>query len=70
MSRLKGAGELIGCVRRFPKAAQKVLDGLPLLGAHLERVKSRPRIKAYMESDRRKPYGEEMFRHYPHHDEQ
>jgi len=59
-----------GVLFGFPKAAQKVLDGLPLLKAHHERVKSRPRVKAYLESERRKPYGEGVFRHYPQHDEQ
>jgi len=39
-----------GVLFGFPKAAQKALNVTPLLKAHHERVKSRPRIKAYFES--------------------
>lgn len=35
-----------------------------------ERVKAAPRIKAYLESDRRQQYSMGIFRHYPELDEQ
>ena len=54
----------------FPKAAGRVLDDLPRLAALRTAVARRPRIKAYLESDRRRPFGEtDVIRHYPELDE-
>ncbi|KAF8543646.1 glutathione S-transferase [Trichophaea hybrida] len=48
----------------FPKAAERTLKKLEKLQEHYERVKSRPRIKAYLESERRQKYSMGLFRHY------
>jgi glutathione S-transferase len=50
----------------FPAALARVDAAYPLLGALRDRVAARPRIKAYLKSKRRLPFGEEgIFRHYP-----
>jgi glutathione S-transferase len=48
----------------FPKAAQRVLEDCPLLVKHYEKVKGLERIKIYLESDRRLPYSNGIFRYY------
>ena len=49
----------------FPKATKRALAQQDVLGAHYERVKARPNIKAYLESDRRQKYSKGLFRYYP-----
>jgi glutathione S-transferase len=50
----------------FPKAMAKRERHLPLTVALHDRVAARPRIAAYMKSDRRIPFNESgIFRHYP-----
>jgi glutathione S-transferase len=50
----------------FPQALGKIDAGYPLLGALRDRVAQRPRIKAYLASQRRLAFNEEgVFRHYP-----
>jgi glutathione S-transferase len=54
----------------FPKATPRVLRRLPRVKALHEAVAQRPRIKSYLESDRRMPYGDtDVFRQYPELDE-
>jgi hypothetical protein len=47
-----------------------VLEPLRKLQEHYERVRNVPRVKAYLESDRRQPYGMGIFRHYPELDDE
>lgn len=50
----------------FPKAMARVEADCPLVVALHDRVAVRPRIAAYLASDRRLPFSEEgIFRHYP-----
>ena len=50
----------------FPSAMAKRLPNAPKIAALSERVAARPRIAAYLESDRRIPFNEDgIFRHYP-----
>lgn len=50
----------------FPKTMARLEPGYPLLIALHERVAVRPRIAAYLASDRRLPFNEKgIFRHYP-----
>lgn len=50
----------------FPKAMKHLLKDLPKVAALREAVAARPRIRAYLDSDRRIPFNEEgIFRHYP-----
>jgi glutathione S-transferase len=50
----------------FPRAAKRELTKAPRVVALHDRVAARPRIKAYLESERRIPFNEEgIFRHYP-----
>lgn len=50
----------------FPKAMAGIEPDLPRLVALHDRVASRPRIAAYLKSDRRIPFNEDgIFRHYP-----
>jgi glutathione S-transferase len=49
----------------FPKALARIDAGYPLLVALHDRVAARPRIAAYLKSERRLPFNEEgIFRHY------
>jgi len=49
----------------FPKALARIDAGYPLLAALHDRVAARPRIAAYLKSERRLPFNEEgIFRHY------
>jgi glutathione S-transferase len=50
----------------FPRAMKRELPKVPRVTALRDRVSCRPRIRAYLESDRRIPFNEEgIFRHYP-----
>lgn len=50
----------------FPKAMKCAESKLPHVVALHDRVKARPRLAAYLASDRRLPFGEEgIFRRYP-----
>jgi glutathione S-transferase len=50
----------------FPNAMARVGKRIPRLLALCERVANRPRIAAYLGSERRLPFNEEgIFRHYP-----
>ena len=50
----------------FPKAMAKRLPDAPKVAALSQRIAQRPRIKAYLESDRRLPFNQDgIFRHYP-----
>ncbi len=54
-----------GLLYAFPKATKKTLKETPKLAALAVRVADQPRIKAYLESDRRLPFSEEgVFRRY------
>jgi glutathione S-transferase len=55
-----------GLTYAFPRAMTRLARAHPLVTAHAERIASRPRIKAYLASDRRIPFNEDgIFRHYP-----
>jgi glutathione S-transferase len=55
-----------GLRHAFPNAAGAVEAGLPLLVALRDRVAARPRIAAYLASERRLPFNQMgIFRHYP-----
>jgi glutathione S-transferase len=50
----------------FPRAMTRLEKRLPLSVALRDRVAARPRIAAYLQSDRRIPFNREgIFRHYP-----
>jgi glutathione S-transferase len=50
----------------FPKAMARARSRYPKLATLRERVAARPRLKAYLASDRRIPFNEQgIFRHYP-----
>jgi glutathione S-transferase len=50
----------------FPQTLARIDAGYPLLGALRDRVAARPRIAAYLASERRLPFNEQgVFRHYP-----
>jgi glutathione S-transferase len=50
----------------FPKAMARAETDMPSVIALRDRVAARPRIKAYLASDRRIPFNEYgLFRHYP-----
>ncbi len=50
----------------FPKAMAKHLPAAPKVAALSQRIAARPRIAAYVDSDRRIPFNEDgIFRHYP-----
>jgi glutathione S-transferase len=50
----------------FPKAMKRALRHTPHLVAHRDAVAERPRIKAYLASERRQAFNEDdIFRHYP-----
>jgi glutathione S-transferase len=50
----------------FPRAAFRALAEAPLVTALHAAVSERPRIAAYLASDRRVPFSEDdVFRHYP-----
>jgi glutathione S-transferase len=57
---------LSGIGYAFPNALSRLAPGIPLLAALRDRVAARPRIAAYLASERRLPFNnEDIFRHYP-----
>jgi glutathione S-transferase len=57
---------LSGLTYAFPKAMERLAPSIPRLVALRDRVASRPRIAAYLGSERRLPFNTEgIFRHYP-----
>jgi glutathione S-transferase len=55
-----------GLCYAFPKAMKKELAKAPNVAALRDLVAARPRIRAYLDSDRRIPFNEDgIFRHYP-----
>jgi glutathione S-transferase len=57
---------MAGLAYAFPHAMARLAPKLPRLAALRDRVAARPRIVAYLASDRRLPFNEEgIFRHYP-----
>ncbi len=57
---------LVGLAYAFPKALRRTEKDIPLLLALRDRVAVRPRIKAYLASERRLPFNEDgIFRRYP-----
>lgn len=51
----------------FPKAVAKLEKSgdYDNVFKHYQAVKDRPRIKEYLESERRQKYGDGIWRHYP-----
>jgi glutathione S-transferase len=61
---------MVGLAYAFPKAMAKMNRKLPKLVALRDRVAARPRLAAYLASERRLPFNEHgIFRHYPELDE-
>lgn len=61
---------IAGLSYAFPRAMARLQFGWPRLMALHQRVMARPRIAAYLASDRRLPFSTEgIFRHYPELDE-
>lgn len=57
---------LSGLAYAFPNAFARLAPRLPLLCALRDRVAARPRIAAYLASERHQPFNEQdIFRHYP-----
>jgi glutathione S-transferase len=57
---------LEGLAYAFPRAFARASEATPRLLELRERVRARPRIAAYLASDRRMPFNQEgIFRHYP-----
>ena len=57
---------LAGLAYAFPNAMARLARKIPSLSALRERVAARPRIAAYLASERRLAFNEEgIFRHYP-----
>jgi glutathione S-transferase len=57
---------MVGLAYAFPKATRRIEKKLPYLVALRDRVAARPRIKAYLASERRIPFNENgIFRRYP-----
>ncbi len=55
-----------GLLYAFPKSAGAALRAHPRVAALREMVAQRPRLRAYLDSDRRLAFNEEgIFRHYP-----
>ncbi|GAA5978897.1 hypothetical protein JCM11641_003607 [Rhodosporidiobolus odoratus] len=53
----------------FPNLLRRLEPQYPKLQAHYERIKAAPRIKSYLESDRRQKYSMGVFRYYEELDE-
>jgi glutathione S-transferase len=54
-----------GLTYAFPRATERALQNAPNVSALRSAVAARPRIEAYLKSDRRLPFNEEgIFRHY------
>lgn len=61
---------LEGLAHAFPNAMRSLAPRIPGLVALRQRVVERPRIAAYLRSERRLPFNEQgIFRHYPELDE-
>lgn len=61
---------LEGLEYAFPRSFARQSPGYPLLSELRERVRARPRLSAYLASDRRMPFNERgVFRRYPELDE-
>lgn len=61
---------LEGLAYAFPNAMRSLAPSIPGLMALRQRVAERPRIAAYLRSERRLPFNEQgIFRHYPELDE-
>lgn len=57
---------IAGLSYAFPRAMARCLPEAPKVAALHERIAARPRIQAYLASDRRIPFNEDgIFRHYP-----
>ena len=57
---------LEGLEYAFPRALARASQGTPRVLALRERVRARPRIAAYLSSERRMPFNQEgIFRRYP-----
>jgi glutathione S-transferase len=55
-----------GLLYAFPKRTRAVLAGCPRVASLRELVTQRPRIRSYLDSDRRISFNEDgIFRHYP-----
>ncbi|MCI0598028.1 MAG: glutathione S-transferase family protein [Beijerinckiaceae bacterium] len=55
-----------GLTYAFPRSMRRVIANSPRVAALHKTVAQRPRIRAYLESDRRIPFSEQdIFRHYP-----
>jgi len=55
-----------GLAYAFPRSSAPVLAAAPRVGALRDAVAARPKIRAYLSSDRRIPFNEQgIFRHYP-----
>jgi glutathione S-transferase len=55
-----------GLLYAFPASMKAALDDVPRVAALRQRIAERPRIRAYLGSDRRLPFNEQgIFRHYP-----
>lgn len=55
-----------GLAYAFPRRVQRALGEVPRLAALHQAVAQRPRIRAYLDSDRRIAFNEQgIFRHYP-----
>ncbi|HEY8033110.1 MAG TPA: glutathione S-transferase C-terminal domain-containing protein, partial [Methylocella sp.] len=55
-----------GLVYAFPRRMRRILREVPRVVALHQAVAQRPRIRAYLESDRRIAFNEQgIFRHYP-----
>ncbi|MGH6847681.1 MAG: glutathione S-transferase C-terminal domain-containing protein, partial [Methylocella sp.] len=55
-----------GLVYAFPRRMQRTLREVPRLAALHQAIAERPRIHAYLNSDRRIAFNEQgIFRHYP-----
>ena len=48
----------------FPRAVADILNDYPKIFDLHRRVKARPRIAAYLESDRRPKFSNGLYRHY------
>lgn len=49
----------------FPRRMTTLADEVPQVMALYARVKALPELRDYLASDRRQPYGDGIFRHYP-----
>ncbi|MGH6934660.1 MAG: glutathione S-transferase C-terminal domain-containing protein, partial [Methylocella sp.] len=55
-----------GLAYAFPRRMQQILGKVPRLAALHQAIAQRPRIRAYINSDRRIAFNEQgIFRHYP-----